>query len=75
MKIQILVLKFLFIAALFIISNHNLHIQNSTDLATFGNLYYNWLNIIFIHARNLTAYAVHADWLPQANQTVSNFSG
>jgi len=75
MKIPIIVLKFLFIGALFILSNHNLHLQNASDFSTFGDLYYSWLSSLFEHTKNLTGYVASADWLPGINGSIVNSTG
>ena len=75
MKIPIIVLKFLFIGALFILSNHDLRLQDASDLSVFGNLYYDWLSSLFEHAKNITGYVSGADWLPEINQSLLNSSG
>jgi hypothetical protein len=69
MKIPIIIIKFFFIGALFIVSNNNLHLQNHDDFSSFGNIYYNWLSSIFDHSKTIVGYVAEADWLPPLNDS------
>jgi len=69
MKIYIFILKFLFVGALFIISNQNLYLTHQEDLSRFSELYYSWLNNIFSNVVSLTAYVVKFEWLPVVNES------
>jgi len=40
MKIILLIVLFLFISALVIVSNNNLHLKNKDEAKNFGSLYY-----------------------------------
>ncbi|RMD66339.1 hypothetical protein D6817_04285 [Candidatus Pacearchaeota archaeon] len=64
MKIWIFVLKFLLIGALFIISNHQLHLANPQERAQFFELYYNWISHIFDQGKLITGYVINSKWLP-----------
>jgi hypothetical protein len=72
MKIPMLIISFIMISALFIISNDNLHMQNASDRAIFGNSYYLWLGSLFDNMKAVTGYVVHANWLPVTNKTILN---
>ena len=65
MKIILLILKFLFIGALFIVSNHNLYLSDSGDFETFKEMYIFWLDSLFDSFSDITGYVVQSDWLPQ----------
>jgi hypothetical protein len=67
MKIAIILIKFLFIGALFIVSNNNLYLSNSQDMSTFTELYYNWVDGLFDNTKQLAGYVVKSEWLPGKN--------
>ena len=69
MKLSILIIKFLFIGALFIVSNENLHLKDTNEREAFFQHYYDWLNTLFAHATQITAYVTNSEWLPGTNQT------
>jgi len=65
MKITLFVLKFLFIGALFLVSNGNLHLIDPVDRATFYDMFYTWLGNLFDQAGQISGYVVNSEWLPQ----------
>jgi len=65
MKISIFVLKFLFIGALFIVSNENLYLKNPADLESFSNLFLSWLQALTDKVLEITGYVINSEWLPQ----------
>lgn len=65
MKITIVILKFLFIGALFLVTNENLYLSNPQDRQVFFDLFYSWLANLFNHAVQLTGYVTESEWLPQ----------
>ena len=67
MKLGLFILKFLFIGALFIISNANLHLNSSVERDQFFDLFYSWLSDIFTHASQIVGYVVDSKWLPENN--------
>lgn len=67
MKVLLLILKFLFIGALFIISNNQLYLSDSSDMITFKNMYSEWIGSIFDSFSTITSFVVQSDWLPQDN--------
>jgi len=71
MKIPILLIKMLFVGALFIISNQNLSMAHTEDRQAFYDLYYNWLGTLFSQTAEVTGYMVKFEWLPTNNGTVS----
>lgn len=71
MKITIIILKTLFIGALFIISNQNLHMMHSVERQAFFDLYYNWVGTLFNQGIEVTGYVVKFHWLPTNNGTVN----
>jgi hypothetical protein len=66
MKISLFVLKFLFIGALFIISNEQLYLKNPVDRDKFFDLYYSWISSLFDQAARVTGYVVDSQWLPRS---------
>ena len=65
MKITLLLIKFLFVGALFILSNHNLHIGTPDELEVFGKMYFVWLGEVFDNGKSIAGYVVKSDWLPE----------
>ena len=75
MKIAIILIKFLFIGALFIISNQNLYLSDAQDFSTFVDLYYAWLDELSVHALKITGYVMNSEWLPQGNVSIAGLEG
>ncbi|MEK6854925.1 MAG: hypothetical protein AABX73_01765 [Nanoarchaeota archaeon] len=69
MKVVIGILKFLFLGALFIVSNENLHLINREEFVVFSELFYNWINTLFSHTLQITGFVVNSEWVPQTNRT------
>ena len=67
MKIFLMIILFLFIGALFIISNENLHLKKEKETKIFTGLYYNWLSDLIIKTKTITAQVISSDWLPKNN--------
>jgi hypothetical protein len=71
MKVTIVVLKLLFIGALFLVSNNELRLVESQDLNTFIDLYVAWLGNLFSQSVELTGYVANSQWLPTSvNETI-----
>ena len=64
MKFTIILVKLLFLGALFIISNQNLHLIDSHEREIFVNSYSSWLGDLFEHGQEVTAFVVKFEWLP-----------
>lgn len=64
MKIYLILFKFLLIGALFIISNHQLHLSDSSDLIVFKEMYVGWLESVFGYVSHISSYVIHSNWLP-----------
>ena len=69
MKVTMVVLKLLFLGALFIVSNHDLYLKNTSDRGVFVHLYTSWLNNLFYQGFEVTSYVVKFEWLPALNET------
>ena len=67
MKIYLFILKFLFIGALFIVSNNNLHLINLEERNVFYSNFYSWLSGLFDSVGQITGYITKSEWLPQTN--------
>ncbi|MBU0466927.1 MAG: hypothetical protein KJ718_00930 [Nanoarchaeota archaeon] len=67
MKITISILKFLFLGALFIVSNENLHLNEVQERTEFYGLFYSWLETLFNHSMQIVGYVTDSEWLPQEN--------
>jgi hypothetical protein len=65
MKIWMLLLMFFAIAALIIISNHDLALYKEENRQTFSELYTDWLGDIYSNGLKLTGHIVKLDWLPK----------
>ena len=64
MKVIIVVMKFLFIGALYIISNQNIHILDPGQLSYFFASYSVWLVSLFTSAQGMTGYLSKVEWFP-----------
>jgi len=71
MKVSIILVKFLFIGALFIVSNHSLYLNDVADRETFFDLYYGWLDSLFGQFSHITGYVLKSEWLPGSNESIS----
>ena len=69
MKVSIIIVKFLFIGALLIISNYNLHLGDQLERDTFFGMYTGWLTSLFQQGIDVTGYVVGFQWMPGANET------
>lgn len=67
MKIWIFVIKFLFIGALFIVSNYNLNLGNPEHFEMFKGFYFSWLDGVYQRGAQVTGYVVESGWLPPTN--------
>jgi len=75
MKIRLVLLKLLFLGALLIISNNNLHLKDSGERETFFNYYFTWIGNIFDQGVAVTSYVVKFEWLPKTNESYAeNYS-
>jgi hypothetical protein len=65
MKITIFIIKFLFIGALFLVTNEHLYLSDPQDRATFFDLFYSWLASLTSRVVQVTGYVTSSSWLPQ----------
>ena len=65
MKVIILILiKFFFISALFIIGNENLYLRDPVDRETFFSTYSAWLGNLFSQGIEVAGSVIDREWLP-----------
>jgi len=69
MRIFLIILLFLFIGALVIVSNGNLHLKEKIETRKFANLYYSWLLNMGENLIKTTGYIVKFEWMPNKNNT------
>ncbi|MBI2452155.1 hypothetical protein HYV50_03700 [Candidatus Pacearchaeota archaeon] len=75
MKLSIFVLKFLFIGALFIVTNENLYLKNPADREIFFNLFYSWFSQLSSHLTKITGFVTNSEWLPAPENYSVNLEG
>jgi hypothetical protein len=73
MRVFLLFLFFLFVSALLIISNGNLHLKEKSEAMQFGRLYYSWIIESTSNVFKATAYVIKFEWMPSV-QTLQNNS-
>jgi len=73
MRVFLLILFFLFVSALFIISNQNLALKEKENAMQFGRLYYNWFLNLGNNVFKTTAYVIKFEWMPNINNTSNSF--
>lgn len=69
MKISLIILKFLFVGALFIVSNQNLHLGVPIERNIFFHDFYSWLETLFDHFSQISGYVVESHWLPNTTNS------
>ena len=58
-------MKFMFIGALFLVSNNNLYLSVPQDRAVFFELLYSWTNELYGQGLQIAGYVVNSEWLPE----------
>ncbi len=72
MKVVILILiKFFFISALFIITNEDLYLRDPVDRELFFNTYSTWLKGLFDQSTDVVGSVINLKWLPEDNLSQS----
>jgi len=69
MRVVLFILMFFLLGAFFIVSNENIHLNNSKEFSKFYSLYFKWNLGIIDNLQGMTGYMVKFDWLPQTNLT------
>jgi hypothetical protein len=75
MRIRVIILLFLLVGVFFIVSNNDLHLNETKDMQKFVSLFYSWLSGLFNNMKDITGYVIKANWLPQGNPVAVNVSG
>ena len=63
--IALIIIKFLFISALFIISNGNLYLKESEHREIFLQSYSDWISGVFNQGLEVAGYVINSRWLPE----------
>lgn len=72
MKFAIFIVKLLSLGALFIISNHNLHLLVPAERNLFFEIFYTWVGSLFQQGADVTSYVVKFEWLPKESDSLNN---
>jgi len=75
MKVALIVVKLLFLAAFIIISNNNLYMTDAVDREVFFDKYTGWIGNLFSHGAEVTGFVVKFEWLPINRTAVNNTFG
>ncbi|MEK6844494.1 MAG: hypothetical protein AABX83_03655 [Nanoarchaeota archaeon] len=67
MKVSLIIFKLVFLGALFIISNQNLHLSVPNERAVFIEDYNSWLRTLYNQGVEVMGYVVRSEWLPIEN--------
>jgi len=59
-----LILVFMFFGAFFIVSNHNLNLNEKENRIEFARAYYSWLVDMAGSVKSVTGAAIRAEWVP-----------
>ena len=70
MRLTVFFIKFVFLAAFFIISNQNLALVDADNREIFVEEYKAWVFTVTEHVGSLTSYVVKVEWLPQTVERV-----
>ncbi len=65
--ILLVIIKFFFISALFIVSNGDLHLKDAGQREIFFDSYGSWFKGIFNQGVEILGYVVESRWLPEDN--------
>ncbi|MEX0920340.1 MAG: hypothetical protein WDZ69_02030 [Candidatus Pacearchaeota archaeon] len=65
--LALVIIKFFFISALFVVSNGNLHLGDSGEREVFFDVYSGWLGSIFLQVSEVAEYVLDSSWLPENN--------
>ena len=67
MLVSLIIFKLVFLGALFIISNQNLHLSVPNERAVFIEDYNSWLRTLYNQGVEVMGYVVRSEWLPIEN--------
>jgi len=60
----LIIIKFFFISALFIVSNSDLNLRDQADRAVFMDAYSIWIGNVVDQGSEIGGYVVNSQWLP-----------
>lgn len=63
--IALVIIKFLFISALFIISNGDMYLKDPEQREIFFKSYSAWLEGVFDRGMEVAGYVINSRWLPE----------
>ena len=72
MKWIIVLIKLLFLGALFIVSNHDLALSQADDRAEFNERFGNWIDGIFAQSIDFSGYILKSEWLPEVDSSIES---
>ncbi len=75
MKSWLIAIKFVFIGALFIISNNNLHLGDSYERGVFIESFLSWISELYDKTFEITGYVVNSEWLPGESVNGNSVAG
>ena len=61
-----LILIFFILSALLIVSNNNLALYDKGNLEKFSELYFNWVNQLYLNGQLVTGQVIKMEWWPQS---------
>ncbi len=64
MRISIILVKLIFIGALLIIANHNLHLNNPIEREVFYSEFFGWFDNLYQSSLGIVGYVARSEWLP-----------
>ncbi len=65
MKSLMILIIFLLLGGFFIISNHELYLNNNEDVDEFLLSYADWIEGLIGNSKTVTGYLVKMDWMPE----------
>jgi hypothetical protein len=69
MRYIMFIVKFIFLAAFFIISNNNLQMIDAENRQIFIDEYKSWVKEVSTNIGSLTGYVVDVEWLPEDHKS------
>lgn len=69
--VAILLIKLFFLSALLIISNGNLHLNDSHERQIFLDTYKTWIKEISTQSIEITGYVLSSQWLPDKDVEIA----
>ena len=64
MRLLLFITLFFVLSALLIISNNNLALYKQENIERFSELYFDWINTLYMNSQAITGEIIKLDWLP-----------